>query len=118
VDSFGGWDARARVDVDDFSNGVRMDEIAGNYQVICMPLRKAMLLARTGSKCHDALMSHCSMWRGECAAAHHVFWVLWQERDLLVLKLFGNMSRYELHGVFMMRSWLQLWYPDLQADLM
>jgi hypothetical protein len=68
VDSFGGWDARARVDVDDFSNGVRMDEIAGNYQVICMPLRKAMLLAVleanvTMPSCHTAACGGASVLR-------------------------------------------------------
>lgn len=40
MDSFGGGDARAGVDVDDFSDGMRMDEVAGNYQIVCMPLQE------------------------------------------------------------------------------
>lgn len=76
MDSFGGWDARARVDVDDFSDGMRMDEIAGYYQVICMPLKKRkMLLAVMGANvtmpsCHTAVCG------GASAAAYHVFWIL------------------------------------------
>lgn len=39
VNSLGGWHAGARVDVDNFSYCVRMDEVAGDYQVVRMPLR-------------------------------------------------------------------------------
>lgn len=55
VDSLGGRDARARVDVDDFSDGVRMDEIAGDYEVIRMPLQiDALSAAGLFRTCRDS----------------------------------------------------------------
>lgn len=44
MDSFCCWHAGARVDVDYFSDGMRMDEVAGNDQIICVPLRVDALL--------------------------------------------------------------------------
>jgi hypothetical protein len=58
VDSLGIRDAGARVDVDDFADGVRVDEVAGDDEVVGMPLKRFAVSCRPLKCVSCAVVTH------------------------------------------------------------